>query len=455
MVERESETLEFKKSTSEMKEGIISLSSMLNKHNRGVLYFGIKNDGTVVGQMIGAQTTSDISKAIRDYIKPRITPSISVEELEGQRVVRVEVMGEDTPYSSYGRYYVRSDDEDILMTNTQLEAFFLNRNFDYSKWEKEATEYGVDDVDEDLLIRYVNEGNESGRINSLFRDVMTTLKKLELMNGERLNNAGYFLFSDKKPLLLKLATYPTDERISFSDMKQFRGNIFECIEEAIKYVTNNIHWRAEIRGMSRVEIPEIPVEAFREIIVNSFAHMKINPASSNEIYITPTRIHIYNPGPLVPGTDPEMFASGKQGSMIRNPLIATVLYYNKTIDAFGTGFERVFRLCDDIDYTYSNNQFGFTFEFMRPVNDVVYDLTSNTFKTNLVSDEQLIFELIRKKVRRYTKQDMAEAIGKSVSTVDRAIKALTENGRIRRVGSNKTGYWETVERGRNTSEVGS
>ena len=90
--------------------------------------------------------------------------------------------------------------------------------------------------------------------------------------------------------------------ISFS--KQLRGNIFECIDEAVKYVTNNIRWKAEIRGMERIETPEIPVEAFREIIINSFAHMKVNPASSNEIYITPTRVHIYNPGPLVPSTDP-------------------------------------------------------------------------------------------------------------------------------------------------------
>ena len=67
--------------------------------------------------------------------------------------------------------------------------------------------------------------------------------------------------------------------------------------------------------------------------------------------------------------------------MIRNPLIATVLYYNRTIDAFGTGFERVFRLCKDIRYQYSNNQFGFTFEFLRnhfdaindPINDPIKD----------------------------------------------------------------------------------
>ena len=331
------------------------------------------------------------------------------------------------------------------MTNAQLESYFLNKNYDYSKWEKEPTTYTIDDVDEDNLIRYVNDGNESGRINFMFKDVKTTLTKLELLNGEYLNNAGYYLFSDKKPLLLKLATYPTDERISFSDMKQFKGNIPECIDEAIKYVTNNIRWRAEIKGITRVEIPEIPVEAFREIIVNSFAHMKINSSSSNEIYITPTKIHIYNPGPLVPGTDPKMFASGEQGSMIRNPLIATVLYYNKTIDAFGTGFERVFRLCKNIDYSYSSNQFGFTFEFIRSNDDMINNVINDTISGGLTTDERLVLELFKKNRRKYTKQDIANTIRKSVSTVNRVIKSLTEKHLIERIGSNKTGYWRAKE----------
>lgn len=49
----ETETIEFKKSISELKEGIISISSMLNKNGFGILYFGIKNDGTIVGQDVG------------------------------------------------------------------------------------------------------------------------------------------------------------------------------------------------------------------------------------------------------------------------------------------------------------------------------------------------------------------------------------------------------------------
>ena len=37
----ENEQIEFKKSTSELKEGIISIASILNKHGSGELYFGV------------------------------------------------------------------------------------------------------------------------------------------------------------------------------------------------------------------------------------------------------------------------------------------------------------------------------------------------------------------------------------------------------------------------------
>ena len=447
MENRENEHIEFKKSTGELKEGMVSLVSMLNKNGQGTVYFGVKNNGEIVGQQLGALTTQDVSREIKTKINPRITPQIDVLDIDGKKVIRVYVEGEDRPYSAYDRYYIRSDDEDNLMTGDQLERFFTNRNYAYSQWETQTTEYTVDDVDEQLLIDYVNKGIDCGRIHFLYRDAETTLRKLKLLNGKHLNNAGYYLFSDKKPLLLKLATYPTDERISFSDMRQFYGNIFECINEAVKYVTNNIRWKAEIVGMERVETPEVPVKAFREIIVNSFAHMKVNSSSFNEIYITPSKIHIYNPGPMVPGTDPQMFASGEQGSMIRNPLIATALYYDGTIDIFGTGFERVFSLCKNIKYQYNSNQFGFTFEFLRNQEDIVNN-TANDPKKGSVEDlsdtEKTILRMIRTG-GKYTRQDFADAIGKTPLTVQRHLNHMTELGLIRREGSTRNGQWIAVE----------
>ncbi len=69
--------------------------------------------------------------------------------------------GTDFP-APYDRYYIRSDDEDNVMTSDQLERFFSNRSYDYSQWEHTETEYTADDIDENLLIKYVNRGNECG-----------------------------------------------------------------------------------------------------------------------------------------------------------------------------------------------------------------------------------------------------------------------------------------------------
>jgi ATP-dependent DNA helicase RecG len=48
----EFENVELKKSTSELKAGIVSLVAMLNKHHRKEHWFGIKNNGSAFGQNI-------------------------------------------------------------------------------------------------------------------------------------------------------------------------------------------------------------------------------------------------------------------------------------------------------------------------------------------------------------------------------------------------------------------
>ena len=52
----ENEVTEFKKTTGELKEGIISIVSILNKHQGGKLYFGIKDNGEIIGQDVSSKT---------------------------------------------------------------------------------------------------------------------------------------------------------------------------------------------------------------------------------------------------------------------------------------------------------------------------------------------------------------------------------------------------------------
>ena len=66
---KEGETTEFKKSTSSLKSAIVSTAAILNKHQHSDIYFGIKDDGTVVGQNMGEKTVRDISRTIADNKK--------------------------------------------------------------------------------------------------------------------------------------------------------------------------------------------------------------------------------------------------------------------------------------------------------------------------------------------------------------------------------------------------
>ena len=78
---KESETLEFKKTTGELKEAMISISSILNKHGVGTLYFGVKPNGDVVGQDVSESSLRDVSRFVYESIKPQILLNLSLDSL--------------------------------------------------------------------------------------------------------------------------------------------------------------------------------------------------------------------------------------------------------------------------------------------------------------------------------------------------------------------------------------
>ena len=97
---KETETLEFKKTTGEMNEAMVSIASILNKHGVGTLHFGVKPNGEVFGQDVSESTLRDVSRAVYEKIKPQIYPVIVEEVLEGRSTVKVEFSGENAPYST-------------------------------------------------------------------------------------------------------------------------------------------------------------------------------------------------------------------------------------------------------------------------------------------------------------------------------------------------------------------
>ena len=132
---RENENIEFKKSLSELKESIISVAAILNKHGRGKLWIGIRNDGTVSGMDVNAKTLRDLSQSIAAHIEPRIFPQITQKTIKGKHCILVEFKGEDAPYFAFGKCYMRVADEDRQLSARELERLILAKNRNRLRWD--------------------------------------------------------------------------------------------------------------------------------------------------------------------------------------------------------------------------------------------------------------------------------------------------------------------------------
>lgn len=226
---KENEYIEFKKSTSELKEGLISICSILNKTGEGILYFGVKDNGDAIGQEIEKDTLRDIERRIKDNIKPDIFPIIDYLN-ENKNVIFVRFSGFNKPYSCDGRYYIRISDVDRMLSVDELIKLKEQHSFD-NNYENLVSEETLDDIDEDLLKEYILRANRCERIKYEYTNKLDVLKKLNLIKGDHLLNAGKILFSKNKPLTLKLAVFKSDERLSFIDTFLFEGNLFELLKK--------------------------------------------------------------------------------------------------------------------------------------------------------------------------------------------------------------------------------
>lgn len=435
----ESETMEFKRSTAELEKAVDNIASMLNKHGHGTVYFGVAPGGDVVGQAVSASTLEDVAKKIKSAIKPMIYPEIREEKLGGKTVVRIDFSGSEKPYSSKGRYFKRVFDRTEEMTPQELKQM-MSATDKSSLWENNLTKYGMESIDHSALNAFYRKAVACGRLAQMaMYDEAELLTGLGLYENGHLTNAGYYLFSNKKPVVLKMAVYVTDERINFSDINRLEDNIYNLIEKGFSYVKEHINWSVRFgEGTSRVEVPEIPVEALREIIVNSFAHADYRGVSENEIVITPTRVEIYNPGEFPEKYTPEMFAKKQLKSMPRNKVILNTLYKSKDVEAFGSGFKKVYALCEHEGKKtdFLSKYGGFSFLFFRDARDRV--------KIKKPSTESEVFNLLRSDPKQ-TRLQLSAKLKKTVRTVQRALNKLSLEEKIRRIGSNKTGYWEILK----------
>jgi len=450
---KESEKLEFKKTTGELKEGVISIGAILNKHGGGELYFGIRNDGVVLGQMVSEKTLREISQAVSNSVEPKIYPQITEVTIDDKQCVHVAFSGEDAPYFAYGRAYIRVADEDKLLSAAELKSLFLRKNASRDLWDEELSGKTAADVSEDILREYIERANRAGRIDFTYTTRDEVLNRLAVTTDGKLKNAADALFCGSSMLEVQMAIFAGTERLTFNDIKRESGSVISLVETAEKYIRNNIRWRVVLDGsLQRKEIPEIPTDAIREALINSYCHRDYRSSQNNEITIYSNRVEIYNPGTFPEGLTPQDFIKNRERSVKRNPFLAQLMYYTKDIESFGTGLLRITTACEEagIKVEFQLLKKGFAVVFYRPdarfeTGDVSNNVPKNFPKNVPLNEiEKLIISAISQNPK-VTQEQLATVISKSRKTVQRYLTGLRDKNVVKYVGPKNGGHWEIVQ----------
>ena len=131
----ESQTLEFKRSLSLLKEGFIDLCAMVNATNaKGVVIFGIEPSGVVSGlsdtNLDSAQQT--LALHARQKIDPPLMPQIEAVLCEGKSVLMLSgLRSRAVPFHEYdGRAYIRVGSSSQQMSVAEKQQLSISRNRD-------------------------------------------------------------------------------------------------------------------------------------------------------------------------------------------------------------------------------------------------------------------------------------------------------------------------------------
>jgi len=446
---KENEKLEFKKTTAELGEGVISMAAILNKHGCGELYFGVRNDGTPLGMDISDKTLRDVSEAVANHIEPKIYPTINAVYVGDAHCIHVQFTGDNAPYYAHGRAYIRVADTDRQMSAAELESFILKKNEGRGTWDSELSDKTAADVDEAVLRDYIDRANRAGRIDFPYTNNEEVLNRLSLTQDGSLINAADVLFCGSHMLEIQMAIFAGTERLTFNDIDRKSGSVTELVALAEKYIRSNIRWRVVLDGsIQRKEIPEIPIEAVREAIINSYCHRQYTSSQNNEITIYSNRIEIYNPGTFPEGLTPQDFINGKERSKKRNPQLAQLMYYTKDIENFGTGLKRITEAClaAGVKVEFEMLKLGFAVVFYRPddsfnTTEKKHDVVLNVVRNVVIKKAEQATLAIITENPNITAEGIAARLSRTERTAQRYLDSLQKKNVIRHVGSKKDGKW--------------
>jgi len=359
VAQNESDVVEFKKSTAQLKSACETACAFLNGDG-GTILFGVTDNGKIVGQEVSDKTKRDIGHELVK-ITPNANIEVSYTDLsDNKKIIIFKVRTDHTkiPYLYDGKAFLRVQSTTVTMPRDHLKRLILLNNTDSKyAWENQVQpELTIDDLDAEEIILTIKEGLANDRIpaNYSTNDPLVALQRLGLLNNGQITNAAMVLFGKDlrfryPQCLLKLARFRGTNKAEFIDSKQVYGNIFKLLGAAMEFASSYLPVASTFseNDFFRKDTPLFPILALREAIANALIHRDYSTyGSSISFAIYDDRLEIWNYGLPPDGTTAADLPLLNR-STPRNPNIANVLYYHKIFESWGRGIHMIIEKCKE------------------------------------------------------------------------------------------------------------
>lgn len=280
----ESETVEFEEGIDQLDKGLRSLSAMLNRQNRGTVYFGVNDQGEVIGMDIGEDTAQSIRNLVHSTIQPHIIPEVTEHTTDdGKRYITLHANGHDAPYSYDGRYYIRNESSDESAGPEMVSRLVLARVMD--PLENQTSDR--QDLTFDLLFRMMSARKLHPMAEHGF------FEDHGMIDDRGGFNLTAYLLSDQNDTQMQVVRFYGYDRASVSSRTNFGGrSLVGSLFAVIEHVSMHMVTKMDLSDGEMVETRLFDIESFKDAWINACVHNAWRKMIPPSVKISDDRIEV-------------------------------------------------------------------------------------------------------------------------------------------------------------------
>ncbi|RPI16021.1 MAG: transcriptional regulator [Ignavibacteriae bacterium] len=421
-INRESQNEEFK---SNWHDDYLKTICAFANTDGGKVFLGVDDNGEIVELNDIDRLLVELPNKINSVLS--ILPSITIREEGTLKYLEIKVDSYSVPISCRGKYYIRSGSTTQQLNGTAL-TDFLQRKTGRTWDENAAIAYNDVLIKEETLLKFRN--NAQDKIPSIAHenDLKQILEKLHLIENNKIKYACILLFGNDPQAnfinaKIRIGKFTDDANVVSQD--EVGGNLFDQVIHTIeiirtKYLQTNVKF--ESGDIERKDVPEYPLEALREAILNAITHRDYSVSTTIFIKFFKDKLVISNSGSLPPEVPLSKLKSAHI-SKPRNPLIAEIFQKAGYIETWGRGTNKIVQSCKEAglpepDFNEENNIFTVTF--------YKDNLNEENLKKLGLSERQIHAVLYIKKEGNITNKKYREINNISDETARNELKDLVE-----------------------------